>query len=434
VQSTLFVIPERLAGYPVFGPASWLLAAWIVFSAGLLFWLWQRPGGSREAAGLVPFLLIVGAVIALVLPRMVVSDVPGQPAGVPIRGFGVMMMLATVAAVGLAAYRAWQVGIDPETIYALSFWMFIAGIIGARLFFIVQYWGEFRRLTPSGSLDLAATFWAALDMTKGGLVVYGSVLAGLPAGAWYCWRRGLPLLVIADIIAPSMVVGQALGRIGCFLNGCCFGGVCLAGGWGVTFPAESPPYKQHLESGWHSGIWLQEKAGKVVVAYVAPQSRAAASGIKPGDELEAVNRMAVQDLKSARAALLSSSSSTAVRTTDGRVLWWQLPPLPERTVPVHPTQLYSAIDAGLLALVLWLAYPFRRKDGEIFALLITIHPITRILLEAIRSDEPGRFGTALTISQWISLGILAAAAVLWWYVEADSKNRRTKEPNATEAA
>ena len=69
-----------------------------------------------------------------------------------------------------------------------------------------------------------------------------------------------------------------------------------------------------------------------------------------------------------------------------------------------PTQLYAAIDAGLLALVLWFYYPFRRRDGEVFALLITLHPISRFFLEMIRSDEPGQFGTGLTISQWLSLG------------------------------
>ena len=90
---------------------------------------------------------------------------------------------------------------------------------------------------------------------------------------------------------------------------------------------------------------------------------------------------------------------------------------PGRSLPIHPTQLYSALDAGLLALVLWVLYPFRRKDGEIFALLITVHPITRFLLESIRTDETGQFGTDLTISQWISIGILVAGAGFWYYVE-----------------
>ena len=62
-------------------------------------------------------------------------------------------------------------------------------------------------------------------------------------------------------------------------------------------------------------------------------------------------------------------------------------------------------------------YPFRRRDGEIFALLLTVHPISRFLLEMIRSDEPGQFGTPLTISQWISLAFLVLAAGFWYCVE-----------------
>jgi phosphatidylglycerol:prolipoprotein diacylglycerol transferase len=428
MRSTLFHIPAEAFGLPVFG-IGLLLAAWIVFSIVLLAWLWSRPGGKQEAGSYLLFLIAVAAVIALVLPNLVERTPAGVPLGIPIRGFGVMMMLATICAVGLAAYRAWQVGIDPEIIYQLAFVMFVAGIIGARLFFIAQYWHEFRKLTPSGSLDPVATFFALFNVTRGGLVVYGSVLAGLPAGAWYCWRRGLPLLVIADIIAPSMVVGQALGRIGCFLNGCCFGGVCLTSGLGVTFPAESPPYMQQRDLGWRSGVWVEEIDGRVVVAYIAPGSPAAGSKLQVGEALNAINGREVADLKSARALLATSLGGTvAVRTTDGQVRWWQVPPLPARSVPVHATQLYAAIDAGLLAWVLWLAYPFRRRDGEIFALLVTIHPITRILLEVIRSDEQGFLGSPLTISQWIGLGILASAGVLWWYVETNSKNRRTEEP------
>ena len=58
-----------------------------------------------------------------------------------------------------------------------------------------------------------------------------------------------------------------------------------------------------------------------------------------------------------------------------------------------------------------------RRDGETFALLLTIHPISRFLLEQIRIDEPGMFGTSLSISQHISILLLAAAAGLWIYVE-----------------
>ena len=58
--------------------------------------------------------------------------------------------------------------------------------------------------------------------------------------------------------------------------------------------------------------------------------------------------------------------------------------------------------------LLWAYFPFRRRDGELIALLLTIHPITRFLLEIIRTDEPAVFGTGLSISQNISILLLAA--------------------------
>jgi phosphatidylglycerol---prolipoprotein diacylglyceryl transferase len=425
LRSTLFYIPAELAGFPVFG-LGWLLGAWIVFSVILLAWTSRRPDGSREIAGYLPILIVVAAVIAFLLPNMVELGPMGRPLGVPIRGFGVMLMLATIAAVGLAAYRAWQAGLDPDVIYSLAFVMFIAGIIGARLFYIVEYWTQFARYTPRNTLDLAATIQASLNVTKGGLVVYGSVLAGVPAGIWFCLRRGLPVLAIGDIIAPSMVVGLALGRIGCFLNGCCFGGVCLSTSYAVTFPAGSPPYLQQEASGWQSGVWLTAKDNSVVVAYVASQSAAAIQGLKPGDKIISINGAKVGSLIDAREKLAAGSTSFEVETADGRLVRWLNPQPPPRSVPVHPTQLYSAIDAALLALVLWLYYPFRRRDGEVFAILVTIHPISRFLLEMIRSDEPGQFGTPLTISQWLSLAILTGACMLWWYVERHPIGRRVQ--------
>jgi phosphatidylglycerol:prolipoprotein diacylglycerol transferase len=256
-----------------------------------------------------------------------------------------------------------------------------------------------------------------LNVTKGGLVVYGSVLAGVPAGIWYCLRRGLPILTIGDLIAPSMVVGLALGRIGCFLNGCCFGGVCLTADYALTFPAGSPPYEQQLQSGWQSGVWLGERGGQVIAAYVSPESGPSAAGLRPGDTITAINGGKVTSLAAARQRLAAGSTSYEIETGDGRILRWLNPHGPPRSVPIHPAQLYAAIDAGLLAFVLWAFFPFRRRDGEVFALLLTLHPLSRFLLEMIRTDEPGQFGTSLSISQWLSLGILVLGAALWIFIE-----------------
>jgi phosphatidylglycerol:prolipoprotein diacylglycerol transferase len=226
-----------------------------------------------------------------------------------------------------------------------------------------------------------------------------------------------------------MVVGLALGRIGCFLNGCCFGGECLPPDWkAMTFPAKSPPYKQQVASGWNSGVWLADKDGQIVVDWVSPGGPAAKSGLQAGQIVKGVNGAVVQSLDEARERLAPPADEPpnappklprafVLDTAGGQTYFWTVNELPPRSVPVHPTQLYSAIDAALLALVLWFYYPFRRRDGEVFALLITIHPLSRFLLEMIRSDEPGRFGTDLTIAQWMSIAIAACGALLWVYLE-----------------
>ena len=80
---------------------------------------------------------------------------------------------------------------------------------------------------------------------------------------------------------------------------------------------------------------------------------------------------------------------------------------------MHPAQVYSAVNAGLLAWVLVAFYPFRRSDGEVTALMLTLYPISRFLLEMIRTDESAVFGTGLSISQNISVVLLVAALVFW---------------------
>ena len=87
-----------------------------------------------------------------------------------------------------------------------------------------------------------------------------------------------------------------------------------------------------------------------------------------------------------------------------------------RSLPVHPTQIYSSISALLLCLFLLAYHPFRRRDGVVFGLLITIYPIIRILLEVIRTDEAPQLGTGLSISQLISILLLTAVVIYWSYV------------------
>ena len=86
-----------------------------------------------------------------------------------------------------------------------------------------------------------------------------------------------------------------------------------------------------------------------------------------------------------------------------------------QSLPLHPTQLYDSINALLLVILTWTCYPFRRRSGEILAIGWIAYPINRFLIEFLRSDESGKFGTPLTISQWGSIALLAAGiAFLVW--------------------
>jgi prolipoprotein diacylglyceryltransferase len=97
---------------------------------------------------------------------------------------------------------------------------------------------------------------------------------------------------------------------------------------------------------------------------------------------------------------------------------------------VHPAQLYAAIDAALLSVLTICFTPIARRDGEVFALALTLHPLSRLLLEHIRVDEPPALGTPLSISQLVSLVLLCLAAGLWWWLSrqpACSKACRTQD-------
>jgi phosphatidylglycerol:prolipoprotein diacylglycerol transferase len=155
-----------------------------------------------------------------------------------------------------------------------------------------------------------------------------------------------------------------------------------------------------------------------VVGRVDAGSAAEAAGLQKGDVVQAVNGVDVNSLSEARDAMFQSYRDQQVLQLGirgGRNVTFA-PNMPPRSRPVHPTQIYSAIDAGLLSWLLWSFFPFRTRDGQCIALLLTIHPITRFLLEVIRTDEPAVFGTGLSISQNISILLLACAAVLWWYL------------------
>jgi phosphatidylglycerol:prolipoprotein diacylglycerol transferase len=167
--------------------------------------------------------------------RQVLFEIPGVH--VKIFGYGLMLFFAFLGSMNLAAWRAKREKLDPEVIFDLALWVFVGGLVGARLFYVWQYWGT-----------RVKTFAEIFMIWQGGIVLYGSILGGTLAFFLYWRRRRFPLLPTLDTIAPALALGIALGRFGCFLNGCCYGDRCELP-WAVQFPANSLPWVDQVKHG-----------------------------------------------------------------------------------------------------------------------------------------------------------------------------------------
>jgi phosphatidylglycerol:prolipoprotein diacylglycerol transferase len=408
MRQTLFYFPQEVGPLPVFGPG-WLLLAWTLFAVAWLLWLTVRRRATREAVGLLPFLVSVALALYFLFPLLEVEGL-----GLPVRGYGVMLLLAVLLGIGAAAHRGRQVGIDQDRIYALAFWMFVLGIAGARLFFVIQFWSSFRKT------NLLATLIEVLKFTEGGLVVYGSFIGATLAFAVISWRSRISVFALADVTVPSMVLGLAIGRIGCLLNGCCYGGVCDEGPIGITFPRYSAPESQIMSPAFHHqlslgqlhGLRISSDRGELAeVTAVEPGSAAGEVGVVVGTKVRALN--GVTRLEDVEHLLAVAGKELRLTNAAGDTTRIPLATIPSRSLPVQPAQIYATINGLLIFWVVWCFFPFRRREGEVAGFVLTVYPATRILLEWVRADEVGRLGTQLTISQLVSLLILALMLVYW---------------------
>jgi len=152
----------------------------------------------------------------------------------PIRGYGLMLMIGFLGGTWWAARRAARVKGDPDFVVNLGFIALIASVVGARIFFVVHYWDA--HFAGRG-------IQAIIDVTAGGLEFYGGLLGALAACLVYTRVTGHSTRLYLDIVAPSLMFGMGMARIGCFLNGCCWGGPCSPQvPWAVRFPYASPAF------------------------------------------------------------------------------------------------------------------------------------------------------------------------------------------------
>lgn len=444
MRQTLFYIPPEIFGFPVFGFG----IAFVLLVFGLVVvaaWQYAKTKKFDEDIwSYLGFLIVGGAILVFVAPNIM------EPKGFPIRGYGVFLLIAILSALALVLKLSKPKGISAETIFSLCLWAVISGILGARLFYVTEYWTEMVTRDPSsGELLIGRTLYNIVNIPDGGLVVFGSILGGALGSLIFMIRNKLPVLLTFDSMAPAMMLGLAIGRIGCLMNGCCFGGPSDAC-WAIIFPKGSPAHLHQIHHGdtFYYGMTFQSENDSdpqlqvVRIKEVQKGSEAEKSGIKPGMKLRGISSMidgkplawetrSLGDLLFLFNRFLLDDPGARLRfdiyTDDNqeKTQPFFLEPGNSEVRPVHPTQIYSSISAAVVCCVLLLlgrlAF-YKARPGLVFASFLLLYPIARFCLEMIRTDEDSFLGTGLTVSQNVSIGVFIAGILLTIYIVRQYKN------------
>ncbi len=147
--------------------------------------------------------------------------------GLTIFTYGALVAFAFLMGIFWVSYEARRLGEDPSKALDLIFWIIVSAIIGSRIYYVVTVEPATILKDPLGLFKI----W------RGGLVFQGGVLFAMVTGFWWIKRHNLPLWKYVDIFTPAIPLGHFIGRMGCFMAGCCHGREAPAGSWySVIFP------------------------------------------------------------------------------------------------------------------------------------------------------------------------------------------------------
>jgi phosphatidylglycerol---prolipoprotein diacylglyceryl transferase len=361
--------------------------------------------------------------------RQVLFHIPirlfgGDPDGIAVYGFGMMLVLAYVCCTWLAGRLGKREGVAPEQLQDLAIWLLISGILGARITYILQYRHQF------------TSFWQFFRIWDGGLVFYGSAIGGVIgyflARHFVLRKYNLSSWKMADLIAPCVALGLCLGRVGCFLNGCCYGHVACADCPAAYFPLSSPPRFVLVANGYQTaaGFTMSDVPGvdSRTVGRVEPGSAAERAGMKPFDVIVVAHGEGNEEDRKIESYddLIdymvinwrrgkNDIQFSVQRRENGRTETVRLPVMVPRTIGLHPTQLYESVSMALCLFLLLSFYPFRRRDGEVMVLFMLCYGVHRFVNEMLRNDT-GKVAFDLTLSQNGSVIVIVAALLLGLYL------------------
>lgn len=388
------------------------------------------------------------------------------PGGFTIKTYGFCLMIGFLSAVWLAMKKADRVKADPDVILDLSFLSLMFGVGGARIFYVIHYWKSMYAHSPN-------KFMAIIDITQGGLEFLGGFLGALIAVLIYCALKKkenrISIRLYLDILAPSLMWGLAFGRLGCFFNGCCFGGICYTDhqdqhpiqpsySWAAQFPFSSPAHwKQWEDRNVTVPAELITTGKGLLQPSLVPQTMLKMSverreqPLRDYRDMETLLKRAESEQPGSKESLALIDQLASLKKSvskheskilpvrmaqkypsrispDRKTSITELADLSDdfRSLPVHPTQMYSVINAFLLYGFLTALFYVRKRHGVVIGAVIIMYPIPRILLETIRVDNPSDMG-GLTISQFFSLGmiVLGIAYLVFLY-----KNMPERSPYA----
>ena len=304
-----------------------------------------------------------------------------------IKSYGLMMVLGFLAAVFVIRRLSRDITPDPQYITNASLYTLIAGVVGSRLFYVIHYFDKFK-----GDLLSVFAIW------QGGLELLGGVVLAILVVFFYLWRHKLPIRRYLDILAIGLLMALAFGRMGCFLNGCCFGKPTEQL-WGVRFPYGSFAYRSQVSPNPYRN--------------------------RPEPYFKLPDDFFNTYYDNAAPAKILKSYDQLTQEQKEMVKYG-----PYRCLHVHPVQLYSSAVALLNALLLYLFWRkskklaaskntkrFLTKPGSTFALMFILYGIARILLEFVRDDNPFEYAWwALyrggTVSQNLGIYMVLAGVLL----------------------
>ncbi|HSW45448.1 MAG TPA: prolipoprotein diacylglyceryl transferase family protein [Phycisphaerae bacterium] len=335
---------------------------------------------------------------------------------ITVPSFGAVVMLGFLLATFWAGRRCSKVKLDPDMALNLGFIILIFGTVSARAFYVIHYWESEFAHQPSQILNIRA----------GGMEVYGGLIGGFLASAAYIKLKRQSLRLLADIVAPSLLLAMGMGRIGCFLFGCCWGVPSSENlPWAVRFPFSSPAYQQQWEERLITApaelilVTPDGLSGPMPRQLLAisekqlndrlAQFREQLEKTRAGGDADKIAK-AEKKLRRVDETIQPLMDHLAGFDTSFEALRVEADQPARRTLPVHPAQLYSAVGPIVLAFLTSAFFYRRARHGTVILLGMSLYALERFIEETVRLDNP-QDTLGLTVSQAISLGVLVLAGI-----------------------